>query len=103
VGTRDLTFDEAVAALAAWTGEKVSVSLRDARYGADGYLADFSGRLTSIDEPEWDNEAGITYFKFDTSEGFAFSRAMFETAGWSEFGELEIQLDGVALSAKPVE
>jgi hypothetical protein len=57
-----MTFDETIATLRQWIGDGVSISLTHDKHGpADGYLADFSGRLTRVDEPITGVDAPVFY------------------------------------------
>jgi hypothetical protein len=79
-------------------GSEVAVNLTDGRYGAaDGYLANFSGRLARVDEPIPGIDAPVHYFRLENEDGFAIHEAMFERAGWQTAAglrELRVELRG---------
>jgi hypothetical protein len=98
-----MTFDETITTLRQWIGVGVSISLTHQQHGpADGYLADFSGRLARVEEPITGVDAPVFYFRWADGSGFGVHRELFKSAGWRTIaGEtaLEIDLDGVTLSA----
>lgn len=98
-----MTFDETIATLRQWIGHGVSISLTHDKHGpADGYLADFSGRLTRVDEPIAGVDAPVFYFRWADGSGFGVHRELFTSADWRTIAgetDLRIDLDGVSLSA----
>ena len=50
--TRPMSYEEMVAELRNLVGERIAVSMALQQFGpADGYLADFSGRVEPVDDP----------------------------------------------------
>ena len=98
-----MTFDETIATLRQWIDHGVSISLAHSKHGpADGYLADFSGRLARIDEPIAGVDAPVFYFRWADGSGFAVHRELFKSADWRTIAgqtALEIDLDAITLSA----
>jgi hypothetical protein len=98
-----VTFDDTIATLRQWIGHGVSVSLTHEKHGAaDGYLADFSGPLARVEEPIVGVDAPVFYFRWADGSGFGVHRELFKSADCRTIAgqtELEIDLDGVTLSA----
>jgi hypothetical protein len=98
-----VTFDETIATLRQWIGHGVAVTLVHQKHGAaDGYLADFSGPLSRVDEPIAGVDAPVFYFRWADGSGFGVHRELFGSADWRTIAgqtSLEIDLDGVTISA----
>jgi hypothetical protein len=67
-------------------------------------LADFSGRLSRIDEPIRGVDAPVFYFTIDDRDGFGVHAGMFRNAEWQTVGgerSVRIELDGVVITVAP--
>ena len=78
--TRPMSYEEMVAELRNLVGERIAVSMALQQFGpADGYLADFSGRVEPIDDPIPGVDFPVHYVRVG-ERGFGIPRAMFDRA-----------------------
>lgn len=101
-----VTFEDAVNAVRVLRGSQVSINLTNERYGrADGYIADFSGLLTRVDDPIPGVDAPVHYFRFADDASFALFEPMFDNAAWvndAGLRVLRIELrDGIVITVLP--
>jgi hypothetical protein len=100
-----MDFDDVVSALRALIGSEIAINITDERFGrADGYVADFSGTLTRVDDPIPGVDAPVHYFRLGDSGGFGLHEAVFKRARWETTGgvrALRVELGDVIVSIEP--
>jgi hypothetical protein len=91
--TRPMSYEEMVAELRNLVGERIAVSMALQQFGpADGYLADFSGRVEPIDDPIPGVDFPVHYVRVG-ERGFGIPRAMFDRAEWvTTAGQRELEI-----------
>jgi hypothetical protein len=103
---RDVSFDQAVAELRSLLGVEIGINITDDRDGiGDGYIADFSGKLSRVDDPVVNVDANVHYFRLDDGAGFGIHAEMFKQVGWTDTAGvriLEIELGEVVMRIRRV-
>ena len=91
--TRPMSYEEMVVELRNLVGERIAVSMALQQFGpADGYLADFSGRVEPIDDPIPGVDFPVHYVRVG-ERGFGIPRAMFDRAEWvTTAGQRELEI-----------
>jgi hypothetical protein len=78
-----MTYDEVIATLQGRIGRSIAVNVTETTLGrGSGYVADFAGNLTRVDEPVAGVDEPVFYFRVDDDGGFAVHKNMFEGASW---------------------